>query len=306
MKKSKDCEKKQAKRTARLWEDTVVTTLRDMQWQEFCKSLHKKTAQEVEKASKSFLSQGAVPPGFMKLDGHAESSLADVALATKNARYFLIEVKSEQKRIVDEWRKGGVFRPKKVYKRLAEAVKAYEGLDEKMTGAAQFLPIEQSLKCHLFAYWRVVAHKENALGGFVVAEPYLSGCIGQIGDHDRTQNDAIKKLRGIECHSLIAGSNGPVDPVFEAIKIFEARVRIVIHRDGIDPEVGSFGLRFSEFNNYVNYLCSKSEVDDINHCPGPLHAVVLSTAGFYRVVSNTSQLAEILRVVSGFKPSGPS
>lgn len=304
MSKSKTCEKKTAKRKARLWEDTVVTTLRDMQWQEFCKSLHTMTVEKAAAASDKFLKKGAVPPGFMKMDGHAESALADVALATKAARYFLIEVKSEQKRIADEWRKGGAFRPKKVYKRLAEALGEYEKVEDKLSVTAQFLRIRQSLQCHLFAYWRIVPHKEHVLGGFVAAEPYLSGCISQIGDLDQTQEGAITTLFDIKCSAAFAG-RGPVDPIFKAVRIFDGSVEVVLKRDGVDPDTDKFGLPITEFKSYVDYLCSKSKLDDLDRCPRPLHAVVLSTAGFYRVASNTSQLAEILRVVSGFKPHKP-
>lgn len=68
----------------RPWEDTLILAFRDMQW------LH-----QIRNSARSSEGSSIVPPGLMiKLDGNAESTSGDV-LAQNEARFFLLEFKSD-------------------------------------------------------------------------------------------------------------------------------------------------------------------------------------------------------------------
>lgn len=84
---------------AKLWENTLMTALRDAQW--------------FNKAP-----QALFPPFFIKLDGNPESALGDALLDADGGRYFLIEVKATRDQITEEWVKRGRFRPKRAYAKL--------------------------------------------------------------------------------------------------------------------------------------------------------------------------------------------
>lgn len=82
----------------KLWEDTVVISLRDAQW------LHCKDQRP----------KAVAPPSFLKMDGNAESSLGDV-LFSSSAKFYLIEVKGTASDIASEWTGGASGDQKKGY-----------------------------------------------------------------------------------------------------------------------------------------------------------------------------------------------
>nr|MDO6936484.1 hypothetical protein [Xanthomonas vasicola]MDO6940456.1 hypothetical protein [Xanthomonas vasicola] len=98
------------KKKARLWEESVVIGLRDMQWRLQLQNLlshedlYKSTRVRLQKQG-NFIDdvalRGVIPPGFVTLDGNAESSTADVALSSTKGFCFLVEVKPSEERIRD-------------------------------------------------------------------------------------------------------------------------------------------------------------------------------------------------------------
>lgn len=323
---SKICQKKVAKRRARLWEDTIVCTLRDMQWLAHCVRRSTRRSRETlniwnvgeeiseasigarndkfdhdaGKAAASVLNRGAVPPGFIKLDGLAESAHGDIAFTTDDERFFLIEVKSEATRIRDEWRKGEKFKPKDAYKTIHDLLGSFRDNNEESD--RDFALIAISMRAHLFAYWKVVSHKDHELGGLIAATSYIVGCGNHVSDWDKTNGYQLPA-------TTVRGKlNLPPDSYSKHLKsheivaknLFDRRAKILVSSNGRQGDTEEFGATFDEFKRYVSFL-SEQRKGDVASCPQPIHAVILSTRGFFRVVGDTSTLAETLQLVSSLK-----
>jgi hypothetical protein len=71
--------------STRLWEDTIILAIRDMQW------IHALTSARPWPAR-----------SLIKFDGHPEEALGDLAMA-QDQRFFLIEAKSSPSEFHTEW-----------------------------------------------------------------------------------------------------------------------------------------------------------------------------------------------------------
>lgn len=291
-----------AKGRARLWEDSIVVALRDMQWMNYLNTEKSKRLGDGDPRLR-----GVVPPGFAKLDGNAESRIGDVTLLTEDERFFIFEVKSERVRIRDEWRKGGAFKPKKVYRRLSALVNDVnnEGLGKSARN------LELSLRGHYFVYFNA-AESNDGVAGTIFAEPYITGSIAHRTDAEKLVSQTMRPLRemkiGVVIKEKLLG-RARLDFLFNHF------AEISIGR-GDYGKKHNVGLDKDEFSEYVNFLCHRSsheshksrvsedesegtgewkDDEEWTASPEPLHMIVLSSSGaFFRAVSDTNHLAYLL------------
>lgn len=287
-----------AKGRARLWEDSIVIALRDMQWMNYLNTEESKRLDNGDPRVR-----GVVPPGFAKLDGNAESRIGDVTLLTEDERFFIFEVKSERVRIRDEWRKGGAFKSKKVYRRLSALVNDVnnEGLGKSARS------LELSLRGHYFVYFNA-AESNDGVAGTIFAEPYITGSIAHRTDAEKLAGQTMRPLRGMKIGVALKGK------LLERARfdlLFSHSAEISIGRGDYGKE-HNVGLDQDEFSEYVKFLCHKGsreghksrasedteewqEDEQWTASPEPLHMIVLSSSGaFFRVVSDTNHLAYLL------------
>lgn len=266
---------------ARLWEDTIVISLRDVQWLRSLErhAKHSDKAQIVKPAPMR-------PQGFIKFDGRAESHLGDVALGLGD-RYFIIEVKPTFRNIHSEWLKDGHFKPKKVYSRLRTLISEWrmDDVEDEVTKEAQLLM--SSFRGHFIAYWGVTAPDKPPA---VVLTPYLDAIVQSHKPHPLRNPNMITHhplpgvkpttMQGDPITSIDLGRNDCVlqwpDP----------------YGNGWRHDKKSLGLSADEFQLYVNYLCEDADHDEDSD---PINAVMLSSRGtFFQVARRTSDLALIL------------
>jgi hypothetical protein len=272
--------------TARVWEDTIVLSLRDAQWLR-CQELQSQHDSKSGDAAPRLR-----PQGLIKFDGRAESRLGDVAMGV-GERYFIIEVKSTRQQIKDEWLKNGKFKPKKVYARLSGLANRYEGQDFASDRSFDALVLKSSFFGHFVAYWN--SHDEGPSAGLpssVQLIPYLQAMMESHDTNAPYEPGMIARL--------------PVSSV-GASRLQGDRVRRVTPLDlGRDDcfltwtnehgkelrSKGSIGLPAQAFQHYVNYLCQP--VNDAQDGE-PINAIMMSSHGsFFQVVSDTSELAIVL------------
>lgn len=274
----------------RLWEDTVVTALRDVQW--------------VNAGGKRL--SGVVPPGFMKLDGNAESALGDV-LYSAGARYYLIEVKSSADEICTEW--GGDStdsKPKVVYESLAERwhelqdvaevvsslEKPYESdLVKDLNNLTAFF--RRSAACHMLAYWDKWEVEGEEVGDVVVT-PYLSGCLRMIDPKRHKGSGYIDRhfdadfLLGREIEGEIS-----VAEVASLQVLFESGVQVFCVTSSGGENVSwktPLGLGIKAFQRYVDEL-----IDQAGGDTPEMHGIVMSTSGtVFKIFSSLSELKSAL------------
>jgi hypothetical protein len=269
-------------RRARLWEDTIVLALRDVQWQ---------VALSKQNASQADWPQLYRPSRIIKLDGRAESSLGDVALRTDH-RFLLIEVKSTEERVKDEWWKGS-FKAKKLYKRLATMVDA-----AKSSGGVASLMRDLSLRGHLVAFWDPGTNEGEIRLGNIELEPYLQAVIDSRTAESPVEPGMITDLSMPRVHPYLL--EDPVDQ-FWCMDVFDlTNDQFLVGY--VDPNtsvtarrsIGPIGLSREEFQAYVNYLTGT--FGSAKNRPGePINAVVQTVQhGFFQVVTTTKQLADIL------------
>ncbi|USJ00836.1 hypothetical protein MUG10_00800 [Xanthomonas prunicola] len=279
----------------KLWEDTVVTALRDIQW--------------MHALGKNLPS--VTPPGFVKLDGNAESALGDV-LYSANDKYFVIEVKSSVDDICTEW--GGdsaKSKPKLVYQSLAErwhnlqdAVDLVEastdpvgdGSYEKMMASVPFF--QRSAACHMLCYWDKwkINGKEY---GDVVVTPYLSGCLRVIDPKKHRGREYID--RHFDSDFLIGREVGGELSVAEVASLnvlFESGARAYCVNSNGGENVSwhkPLGLGIKAFQQYVDELVDQAGVD-----VPEMHGIVMNRSGtVFKLFSSLSELKHALVPGSG-------
>lgn len=290
-------------RKARLWEDTVVIALRDMQWLARAKALKKEAGSDgvinVEKMELKKL----IPPGFVKLDGVSESSLADVVFKADDVRYFLIEVKPEAARVRDEWAKKKKAKnekvdgdkkdvegngAKKIYLRL---VPLTENMDFSEMG---LIPreLELSLAGHFFVYFD--AHTdEEGVHGAIILDSYIAACNRAQRATEEGSSWMMKKLPG---EFLFDNGSNKVFRKIRAGGLFSSGVKVVLSVNGKNVWSDNIGLSKEDFQTYVRYLCNSAGDDD--NSP-PIHALMLSSDGnFFKVVTSVNQLVSVLEGLS--------
>lgn len=287
-----------AKGRARLWEDSIVIALRDMQWMNYLNTEEPKRLCNGDPRLR-----GVVPPGFAKLDGNAESRIGDVTMLTEDERFFVFEFKSERLRVRDEWRKGGAFKPKKVYRRLSALVNDVN--NERLGKSARDL--ELSLRGHYFVYFNADESNEG-VAGTIFAEPYITASIALRTDAEKLISQTMRPLREMKIGVVTK------DKLRQRARLdflFKSSAKIAIGR-GEYLNKHHVGLDQDEFSEYVKFLCHKGsreghksrasedteqwqEDEEWTASPEPLHMIVLSSSGaFFRVVSDTNHLAYLL------------
>ncbi|WP_147424130.1 hypothetical protein [Xanthomonas campestris] len=266
---------------AKLWEDTVVTALRDAQWM----------------SCKGHALPQTFPPGFVKLDGNAESALGDL-LYSSGERYYLIEVKSGRDEICSEWLdKDGKYKEKLVYSTLSHLWRELETFAAQRNSPEKELALKsivQSTSCHHFAYWN-----EWTVGKFstgeVVIEPYIAACLDLFDPDKVPKKSGIRRwndnlfLLGKETNGeILAGKALSVQKMLSE----SSRCFAVATKHGGLHERNSYpiGLPFLEFQEYINTLTDNAGNGELD-----LHAIILSSSGrVFKSISSTADLRNVL------------
>ncbi|MCC8471409.1 hypothetical protein [Xanthomonas phaseoli] len=265
---------------AKLWEDTVVTALRDAQWMN----------------CKGYALPKTIPPGFVKLDGNAESALGDL-LYSSGERYYLIEVKSGRDEISTEWLdRDGKYNEKKIYSSLKDLWEELEnaaryGDHDEMTRGFDFFM--KSISCHHAAYWSSWTGDSGATGE-VVLEPYIAACIDALDPEKLESDQGIRKWNnnsfriGSNINGTLRGAKAiPVKNIFD-----ENSLAFSVIEEGNILRVGSsisLGLPLREFQSYVDTLVDRAGDGILD-----LHAIVLTDSGTtFKLISSTSDLKSV-------------
>lgn len=272
---------------ATLWEDTVITAMRDEKWQHALRH------------------GAAVPLPQLKLSGCAEQRLGDLFDVASDDRFFLFEVKAWRQGITSEWTTANATN--EYQKRaLRTHIRWLNDLCNTATAAAAQEHLRQSRRGHFFAYWAEYGNgpapafdSKRPLGVYlralhrfhdgVVIEPYLSACrdMGMEVLADLYTERAQLALRLIRPDSYVARTQVPLPLVYEG----RAVVAVMDSQDSID-DWDALGLSLEEMRTYLKALCAVPTAGQSE----PIHAVVMSTSGqFFRVLFRTTQLEALLR-----------
>lgn len=265
---------------SRVWEDTIVTALRDAQW------LHCR--------KDGLVPASLVPSGFLKLDGPPETGLGDV-LYSAAERYYLIEVKGRRAAISSEWRGPDGPLKKLAYKRLSALWTKLEILSSGSASQNQKDDREKlsqffvrSFAAHHFAYWDEWASGQSRYGE-IVLESYVPAC-ARFCEEKKSNGEGLIRLWPKNYFGFLHGdpADGLTSEVIGLSDIFlQERPRVCLspRQDSVGP-TRPIGLRLEAFQSYVNTLLKDWDGHDES-----LFAVVLSDSGsFFRVVGSTKEL----------------
>ncbi|TAA10888.1 hypothetical protein [Pseudoxanthomonas winnipegensis] len=244
--------KKDAEKKASLWEKTIVTAFRDLQWK--YKSKDK-----------------PVPSTNVGLAGNSERALGDGIVAADD-RLYLLEIKAEKSGRSAEWQPGD---EKRAYSSLKDALNL-ASVSRSNEAALQGFFI-QSLRAHHFLYWTPSPKPGNPLirPGALTISPYLLDA----AIHAPINN--LKISQEIFSNNAIAikSTTGPTSS-------FEPKAKISAHRifDGTGKILnfsimrGTLALRLgltpAELKSYVETLISYQEEKDL-----PINAILASENG---------------------------
>lgn len=299
-------------RKADLWEDTIITAMRDQQWSNFMRWREERILKAIQKNPEllsSILDQRIpmaqagldtiCPPGFVKFDGTAETKLSDVALKA-GERFFLMEVKSTFSKVRTEWRQKGKYLPKFMLQRLSELVECAE------TNAQAEAMLDLCLRGHFATYWRP-EEVSGGLRGAVASMPYVIACESARNGSDIAKRRGVRLSREFSPRIRIADYP---DRSFKSI-VFEDLMKglgeMQLHEKQSHMPLG---LDEAQFLKYTAFLCggdsngfelpSDRSVEARLH--EPLHLVSLSTVGTHmKVLGSTAHLATLLD--GKFRPS---
>ncbi len=277
--------------STKLWEDTVVTIIRDEKW------LH---AQRTN---------GPPPLLQLKMKGNAEQRLGDfldqVQDDNNQDRFFLIEVKGTRDDIKAEWNTKNA--DKNHQKDALTAIQRWLG---RRNNRNEFDLLSLSLRGHLFAYWidypvdpdlDVTNPIEENLKPFlckkgcVVVEPYALACAALRGKYKDEFKAASSYLKSF---SLAYNSKSRWMTTAQHIPIsllYEGRAHL-LEIDNTSPVKTAstwppLGLTLPEMHRYVQSLCSEFGANQ-----EPIHAVIMSASGaFFRVTATTAELQQLLQ-----------
>jgi hypothetical protein len=270
----------------KLWEDTVVIAIRDLQWRRSIRN------------NEAFGGLApTIPPGFVKLDGKTESRLGDLALK-EDVRYFLIEVKAERAAIRDEWHTNSASGEKLVLQRLRTIVDEANNASlapQQSASTEHSKLIELSLRGHHFAFWegQALPTDPSQIRGAIGVTPYLIGAAAERSLADGLAGLGLDRLPD----AYVFRSTNPLakttkeGPAAGLQAFFSEKTELARLKGASAAEVFRLGLDKDEFKTYVDFLCA-----DAGQYGEPVHAIILSTAGFFRVISDTNHLADFLDV----------
>lgn len=265
----------------RVWEDTIVTALRDAQW------INCQGTGNIPKAQ--------FPSAIVKLDGIAESSLGDV-LYSVNERYFLLEVKGHRKDVPSEWRGATGENQKMAYKSLSAMWCELQELCSANRTAEDTQQLERlrkfftsSFACHHFVYWDEWVNSKGKFGEIVV-ESYVPAC-AKAYDCEVDKGSEFITPWTDNYFGFIRGDakDGYVSEVVGLLDIFTLPISVCF-QPANNVNVIPIGLRLAEFQRYINLLLREWGGEDQE-----IHAVVLSSSGsFFKVAGSTNELKLLL------------
>ncbi|MGQ5312247.1 hypothetical protein ACULMH_01020 [Xanthomonas arboricola pv. corylina] len=296
------------KKKARLWEESVVIGLRDMQWRLQLQNLlsredlFKSTRARLQKQGNvidDVALRGVIPPGFVTLDGNAESSTADVALSSTKGFCFLVEVKPSEERIRDEWKLQGKKKRKRkasvnskaAFRTLKGLVEAFESnpADEEKSRLLRL-----SLRIHQVAYWEGQARGKRRKG-VIKVEPYINACIRMRRIDELTSDRCIPTLEHLHYQFIVGETRDnqrlPANEMLGAAQNIQFDIN---YNRIIQPIKAAYGAEYTEFQEYVNWLCeSCSEDGDIDQ---PINCIVMTSDGFLQAISSLRELSDLLKL----------
>ncbi|MBB6337479.1 hypothetical protein FHR59_001689 [Xanthomonas arboricola] len=260
------------KKKADLWEKTIVTAFRDMQW------AHRPR-------------QNFYPPSNIDLDGNIERAFGD-SVALLNDKLFLFEMKSTKEKIKDEWRDG-----KLAFRSLRRKVaKTAAGESE---GNKNFLHL--SMRIHHFLYWSEDASNfgPDLWPGALSFSPYLMGVADklQIGPMQLTDLIGESTLAVPDGHEALKAVNSAF-----VSRLFDDRVSLVSKREiGKNSCLVSYGLGASpkEISLYLHWLLEEQSEADL-----PINVLLANNAG--TVCRHVSHISELILLLDTMMSSSPT
>jgi hypothetical protein len=270
-----------------VWEDTVVTAIRDEKW---LHALRHGDGRAIE-----------LPALHLRFKHTAEQRLGDLLDKTNGDRFFLIEVKGTRDKIEAEW---NTKNARNEHQKLAlrEIRKWFGSSSAKLENDL----LELSVRGHHFAYWwghpvdtefSSSSDEEKILSellrkeGCVVIEPYALACARLMRSFEGGIMGVTPLLDRFALAYAQSGSREK--SVVEQIPlsvVYEARAQLIELDHGAPSvtakKVSALGLTLDEMQRYVNALCARPGVND-----EPIIAVLMSTSGnFFRISTTTSNL----------------
>lgn len=252
--------------TTRLWEDTIILAMRDMQW------IHA-------------LTNGKPWPSLSmwKLDGRPEESLADLVVA-EDQRFFLIEVKSSSGQFASEWMRRDpltrtvTIRPKRSYANLAYLLGGHHRWFP--WGAAQRW-VDVSSTCHFFAYGEVGNNSSD-----ILVRGYADACAENIYN----PNDRIGMHPVVPVPRLaVMGEAGIKENSPVSFPDVLSERCVATYKHGKKARLYKVGARLDVFRDYI-YLLTQGGTEN-----SQMNAIVLAPGGrFVRVVRSIRDLAIVL------------
>ncbi len=270
--------------SAKLWEDTVVTAVRDEKW------LH------------ALRHQKNTPLPQVKLKGNAEQRLGDIIDAS-NDRFFLLEVKGVRGDIKDEWDTNNSDKNHQKDAYRAHVFWTKNSNDQNIKSILRL-----SLQGHLFAYWVEFLSSQKAsespdqwtwrdlltIGECVAIEPYALACRTFM---DKQPDDAkfgkfnpnIKMgIWDSDRNEFVCRQQIPLSLAYEDLGYLIEEVQTTTN-----PAASNYvklGLKLDDFRTYISNLCSF-----FGKNAEPIHAIVMSSSGdFFRIVTTTAELEDLL------------
>lgn len=227
---------------ARLAESSVVLALRDTQW-------------EIATAL------GRTPDLFVSLSGNNDKKLGDIKFSD-GEKFYLLEAKSTQNEIKEEWKRTGKRPRKHAYRKVREII---EGINHLRIPNSSLL--KMSLAAHHFLYYAYL-QKEHKIR----LEPYILGVQRKSGFREESDGNeyGIPSRTDEQKENLVKGLN-----LFNQVKIYsttpsETQVTSFnasqLYEDSIKIKYGRGvelkpGLTLVDFQSYINFLCGGEDED---------------------------------------------
>ena len=267
--------------TTRLWEDTIILAMRDMQW------IHA-------------LTEGRPWPSLSmwKLDGRPEESLADLIVA-EDQKFFLIEAKSSPDQFESEWLRTNTstrkreVRPKRSYANLATLL---NGSYPEFPSDAAREWVEVSAACHFFAYCEAGNDSSE-----VLVRGYAEACASHVRNpSDDSGMHPVARVPRL----VVAESKGVVRKSKVSFADVLHQKCFALCEQGINPELLFTGVDLKVFMDYIYLLIQPGGSD------AEMNAIVLAPGmRFVRVVRSVRDLAIVLGPyhpswIPGAVPSG--
>ncbi|WP_329750530.1 hypothetical protein [Stenotrophomonas maltophilia] len=265
-------EENAGEKKADLWEKTIVTTFRDLQW------THK---------PKNVVS----PPSSVEFSGKIESAFGD-AVSPVNGRFFLFEMKSTRGKIKRERQDG-----KLAYVSLLKKVrKTFDG-----EPGGDFGMLWNSMRFHHFLYWSEDASEfgPGLWPGALSFSSYLSE-MSELGGEE-----VLARLQDVLSDSTLVVDLP--DQRLKAVKsafasrLFDDSVALITRRkqaNGTPTVRYGLGASAMEIHSYVLWLLEEQREQDL-----PINALLASGDGVVcRHVSHVAELVAILEVLMDSSP----